>query len=360
MSTKPKITKVSDEHTFLVCGGMIEEEQFVSLLQGIQRDLVEKNPGQGFENLKWRYKMDFSGDTFNEVKDVYDYLLQDLSNLSGKNSKKDFLRDIESLMTKFSNKTSEEYVYLNKLWQDVSKTPYQKFDIKFLEQKIQKKKRQAEHKSIESGNIGYLWVSDPRVFEYLSSELSGVQTLGDYLNYLYINNRDTYNELNEIYHEMLQSYTQEEALEYLQKIYEEEYVNRFSTTSKIFVYEYNFNQRQRYGQIFTQSKPWQCGKYLTLNNHQGYVEFNKAKIALTDRINKEYLIAKNPGNITHEELMDKIGIFDVNIIQSDSEIILTEKTPGKHGLVFFDAVYINGIRVMDENGNIHILRFEFR
>ncbi len=355
------MVKVSDEHTFLVCGGMIEEEQFVSLLQGIQVDLVKKNPGQGFENVKWRYKMDFSGDTFNELTDVYNVLLQDLENLSYKNPKKDFMKDIESLMTKYENrKTDDEYIYLDKLWHYVSKIPKEKFNIPILMEKIQKDKSRIEFKATTSGNIGYLWVSDPRVFEYMSPEFSGVQTLGEYLNYLYVNNRATYDEFERVYRELLQYYSESEALEYLEKIYKEEYVNRFSTTSRIFGYEYNTIQKSNYGQLFTPSKPGKCGKYLTLNNHQGYVEFTRAKINLTDRNNKEYLVAPNPGNITQEELMDKIGIFDVKVIQSDSNIILTNKTNGKHGLIFFNAIYVNGIRVMDERGNIHVLKFEFQ
>jgi hypothetical protein len=154
------MVKVSDEHTFLVCGGMIEEDQFVSLLQGIQIDLVKKNPGQGFENIKWRYEITFKGDTFNDLSDVYDDLLQDLENLNYKNPKRDFIRDINSLMTKYPNRTSDEYIYLDNLFKRVEKIPYRKFDITRMKERVKKDKSTIEHKATNSGNIGYLWVSD--------------------------------------------------------------------------------------------------------------------------------------------------------------------------------------------------------
>lgn len=351
------MVKVSDEHTFLVCGGMIEEDQFVSLLQGIQIDLVKKNPGAGFENTKWRYNIDFIGDAFNDLSDVYDVLLEDLQNLRGKNAKLDFLKDISSLMTRFPNQLSNEYIYLKKLESKVMKIPFKEFNPVELSQKITYDKSKVESKIVTAGNIGYVWVSDPRVFEYLSSELSGVQTLGEYLNYLYINDRATYDEFERIYTELLESYTEAESLEFLEKIYKEEYISKFSTTSKIFGYEYNTIQKGAYGRLFTPSKPRRCGKYLTLNDHQGYVEFNKAAVNLTKNNDKKYLIASNPGNISQEELMNKIGIFDVNIIQSDTRIILSSKT--EHSIIFFNAIYNKGIKVRNENGDIHVLKFEF-
>ena len=59
------------------------------------------------------------------------------------------------------------------------------------------------------------------------------------------------------------------------------------------------------------------------------------------------------------DLREKIGIFDVNIRQTENQIILTNKTHEKHGLVFFNAIYVKGIRVMDGNGNTHVLKFTF-
>lgn len=354
------MSKVSDEHTFLVCGGMIEENQFVEVLKNIQTDLCKNNPGQGFETLKWRYKMNFEGDTFNELMDVYDFLIEDLKNLPNKNSRKSFLKDIESYLTRYSNSKSTENEFLTNLYQKISNIPDKKFDISRQLEYFEKLRSGLDSKIFQSGNIGYLWVSDSRVFEYLSPTLDQLPNLGEYLNYLYVNDKQTFNEIEDVYYQILKQKSEKEAVEYLERIYQEQRVSKFSTVSRIFAYEYNLDQKTKYGNLFTPSKPSQCGKYLTLNSTQGYIEFNKAKININDKNDKKYLIASNPGNIPQQELINKIGIFDVNVIQSDSSIILSDKTPGKRGLIFFNAIYSSGIKVIDENNNIQLLKFNFQ
>lgn len=389
--------KVSDEHTFFVCGGVIQEDQFVSLLKRIQTNLINLYPGQGFENVKWRYSITFKG--LNELEDLLvDYELEDtltklitgLKDIQSKNLSLpgdnraevlSFMKGLfkEKKLINWKFESSRKYLLTQK--SDIENIRHGNFDIQRLINRFTKEKDAKFFKGSSSGNIGYVWVSDPRVFDYLRMD-SPFQDFSEYLNYLYYNDMAKFHEFENFYEENLKSYSNEETIDYLNNRFQKYYTKDF----KFFTYEYNSQQSFHFDDLI-RSKYNRCGLVLAYNYATGYVEFNKAKINLTDKINKKYLIASNPeadmnefvDEVFRKNLIEKIGIFDVNIQFTENAIILSDKTPGKNGLVFFNSIYgrsveelrfINGkntkvmitksvVKVEDSRGKIHKLEFEF-
>jgi hypothetical protein len=338
--------------------------------------LIKLYPGQGFENVKWRYDITFKPEheledmlVNYELENTLTQLIEELQSIKSKNltageNKSIFLNFIKNLTRekeriKWYFKDSNEY--LRETYERVDQIPYGKFNIdRLINEKI-KEKNAKYHKSYSSGNIGYLWVSDPRVFEYAHIK-SPFKNFNEYLSYLYTNDFETYRGFEEAYFELLKSYSKEEAIEYLQSEFEKH--GKFY--NKSFYYEYNGYQSHKFEDTIP-GENGRCGLVLSCGFACGYVEFTKAAINLTLKNNKKYLIAPNPeinmGVFEDKEfrknLTEKIGIFDVDIQIREQEIVLTEKTVGKYGLIFFNAIYSQGVRVKDSKGNIHIVKFVF-
>lgn len=398
MSTYKKKIKVSDEHTFFVCGGVIQEDQFVALLKRIQTNLINLYPGQGFENVKWRYSIKFKDLTElddlltnYETEDTLSKLIggfeeiksENLSNGDSKTKSLDFIEDLYKNNVNWRFEESKKY--LHKLFKDTDEIKYGTFDIKKLIKKVIAEKKNKFFKAENSGNVGYLWVSDPRVFDYLRMD-SPFNDVADYLSYLLYNDYDRFKEYENYYEKLLQSNSSKDAVNILNDKFKEAVANK--EIFKLFTYEYNSDQSFHFDDLI-RSNRHRCGPVLAYTYTTGYVEFKKATIKLSDNKNKKYLIASIPQEVTIEEfnddytfrenLVEKIGIFDVNIHFTEKEIILENRTKGKNGLIFFDAIYGKGfketrfidgefieviitksvVKVKDSKNNTHELIFKF-